>query len=142
MAAQFGLLKLVNSLLEEGANPNTQTLYVHLPKSTAKTKSLHSGLSNKLVLPSDNAPNGNDLDSTPQHNSNYGNSGSLPDSLLLPSNGACTLDESENPFTEANDPYNPFTEEDDEDSSSAGTSRRGTGSTYAEDAGNSESFCW
>ena len=128
LASQLGLLTLVKTLLKEGANPNTQTLYVEPPASTSRPKSKDTSYS-KLLPPShtvsskpaslqSESANGsvNDSQLTSSYNSGFGTDLGIPSSLLLPNDTSegynpFELDEADNPFTEENDPSNPFTEE-------------------------------
>lgn len=117
MASQLGLLELVKVLLSNGANPNTQTLYIEpLPKPKPVktiTKLQSRPPSEKLLLPpaanqqpvnhrdSNGVPRGDKKSSTPLTNDQLLSGGMLDYNPF-------SLDEADNPFTEENDPSNPF----------------------------------
>lgn len=118
MSAQLGLLTLVKTLLTEGANPNCQTLYVEPPPNPSK----HS-VSRPLLPSTHNATASEHL-----HNnmsSVSADSTVMPGNLLLSMNATAqeynpfVLDEADNPFTEENDPSNPFADDTDKRKSPA-----------------------
>lgn len=120
LAAQCGLLELVTVLLNQGANPNVQTLYIEPPPQPkpVKTISKPQSVPEKLLPPAN---------SHSQYQQRQGSNSSTvkkkapppltTDQLLIGGMldyNPFTLDDADNPFTEENDPSNPFLDNKEE----------------------------
>lgn len=123
-AAQLGLLELVKVLLTNGASPNTQTLYIEPPPQPKPVKTISRPQSrqpsDKLLLPPANKHTANKLNSNNgiHRGDNRANTPLTNDQLLtggMLDYNPFSLDEDDNPFTEENDPSNPFLDEDKEE---------------------------
>ena len=123
MASQLGLLELVKVLLSNGANPNTQTLYIEPPPKPKPVKTITKlqsrPPSEKLLLPPANQQPVKHRDSNGVMRGDKKSNTPLTNDQLL-SGGMLdynpfSLDEADNPFTEENDPSNPFADNTEED---------------------------